>query len=911
MSTCRISQCSGVPGRAPSMSTCQISQCSDVPGRAPSMSTCRISQCSGVPGRVPIMSTWPLSQCSGVPGRAPGCVIIIIKVIDLGYRKLRFLFPFGVDPYLGFVLCLLVCGVSRAYLNLFIHPIMEAVFVFVGFTNERGFLDSNSKVKDKNKVDLAAKIVDGKFIGRKVVRGNLLATNAGDYALDTTATGHANAHVYVGIGGITGTSYTDSPKLQDDARVSNTQPKDVTKNESSKAVGVSFASMFNSESVSKDAPVLPKRINFRTLICEEQLSNHDTVLPKAAKERVMLRYANTLVGYFVGKSLAFQLVQNYVNNTWAKFSLSKLMKTDNGVFLFKFYTKRGMDQVIERGTWLIRNTPLILTKWTPNISLKPGVVTKLPVWVKLYNVPVVAYLKDELSLITTQIGKPIMLDAFTISMCVDSWGQISFARAIIEIDANSDLKKEVKMAISGNEDDESGYNSEVIRVEYECKPPHCLDCKIFGHNFEKCPNKVIVTDDNVDNSAQNNDGFTEVVSRKNKGKKVVNQQPKNPIAGLRFHKLKSMFFRPINKKSNDKQDKKKPTDVKDSSSHACGDKSTLISNAFSMLNSEEGAECGDSFPTNDARSAQNDGGVQNPSLGTEEAVEKDSLWSKFKAAKEASKSNPISTSDFEEEFDEDEVYFPNEEYTSARDADRSMNGNDSHNSGMGSRRTELLVRIALTWWNSDVKTIAHDVVYAMTWKTLKKMMTDKYCSRGDIKKLEIEMWNMKVKGTDVDATEFATELMDKKISTLAERQAENKMKLDNNNQAQQQPPKKQGVAIAYIDGSGKRKEYVGTLPLCNKCKIHHNGQCTVKCANCKRVGHLTRDCRSPAATNNQRNLTCYECGNQGQYKSDCSRFKNQNYGNQAGGTGAWGMVHALGGGETNQDLNDTEDDIKA
>nr|GFD48581.1 hypothetical protein [Tanacetum cinerariifolium] len=55
-----------------------------------------------------------------------------------------------------------------------------------------------------------------------------------------------------------------------------------------------------------------------------------------------------------------------------------------------------------------------------------------------------------------------------------------------------------------------------------------------------------------------------------------------------------------------------------------------------------------------------------------------------------------------------------------------------------------------------------------------------------------------------DATEFATELMDKKISTILERQAENKRKLDNNNQAQQQPPKKQGVVIAYTAGSGER-----------------------------------------------------------------------------------------------------------
>ncbi|GJV49737.1 RNA-directed DNA polymerase, eukaryota [Tanacetum coccineum] len=146
-----------------------------------------------------------------------------------------------------------------------------------------------------------------------------------------------------------------------------------------------------------------------------------------------------------------------------------------------------------------------------------------------------------------------------------------------------------------------------------------------------------------------------------------------------------------------------------------------------------------------------------------------------------------------------------------------------------------------------------------------------------------------------DTIEIATELMDKKISTLAERQAENKRKLDNNNQAQQQPPKKQRVAIAYTAGSGERKEYARTLPLCNKCKFHHNGQCTVKCANCKRVGHLTQDCRSPAATNNQRNPTCYECGNQGHYRSDCPKLKNQNHGNQAGDdavfVGQWNAVN--------------------
>ncbi|GKC08135.1 reverse transcriptase domain-containing protein [Tanacetum coccineum] len=240
--------------------------------------------------------------------------------------------------------------------------------------------------------------------------------------------------------------------------------------------------------------------------------------------------------------------------------------------------------------------------------------------------------------------------------------------------------------------------------------------------------------------------------------------------------------------------------------------------------------------------------------------------------------------------------------------------------------TCTLLGNALTWWNSHVKIVGHDAAYEMPWKTLLKMLTDKNCPRGEIKKLEIEIWNLNVKGMDVasytqcfqelalmcgrmfpeesdleekyvrglpdmiqgsvmaskpkimqDAIEFATEFMDQKIRTFAERQAKNKRKLDNDNQAQRQPPKRKNVARAYSVRSSEKKEYAGTLP--------------------------------STVTNNQRTLTCYECGNQGHYNSYCPNLKNQNHRNQAEGTKARGMVYALGARKTNQDLDDMEDDI--
>ncbi|GKE13201.1 hypothetical protein Tco_1416752 [Tanacetum coccineum] len=46
---------------------------------------------------------------------------------------------------------------------------------------------------------------------------------------------------------------------------------------------------------------------------------------------------------------------------------------------------------------------------------------------------------------------------------------------------------------------------------------------------------------------------------------------------------------------------------------------------------------------------------------------------------------------------------------------------------------------ALTWWNSHKKAVTQEVAYAMDWKALKKLMTVKYCPRGEIKKLAIEL----------------------------------------------------------------------------------------------------------------------------------------------------------------------------
>ncbi|GJX28357.1 putative reverse transcriptase domain-containing protein [Tanacetum coccineum] len=86
----------------------------------------------------------------------------------------------------------------------------------------------------------------------------------------------------------------------------------------------------------------------------------------------------------------------------------------------------------------------------------------------------------------------------------------------------------------------------------------------------------------------------------------------------------------------------------------------------------------------------------------------------------------------------------------------------------------------------------------------------------------------------------------------AARSAENKRRVESNprdNHGQQPPFKRQNVsgqnvARAYTVENNERRGYTGPHPLYNKCRYHHVRPCTVKCSNCKRVGHQTKDCIS-------------------------------------------------------------------
>ncbi|GJS55892.1 putative reverse transcriptase domain-containing protein [Tanacetum coccineum] len=213
--------------------------------------------------------------------------------------------------------------------------------------------------------------------------------------------------------------------------------------------------------------------------------------------------------------------------------------------------------------------------------------------------------------------------------------------------------------------------------------------------------------------------------------------------------------------------------------------------------------------------------------------------------------------------------------------------------------TCTLLGNALTWWNSHVKTIGHDAAYGMPWKTLMKMMTDKYCPKGEIKKLEIEIWNLKVKGTDYvgglpdmiqgsvmeskpkkmqDAIEFATELMDQ-------------------------------ISVLWLNAKLKTREklrtFQGTIKpnsILLKGIMWHRpipqGPVRRNCTEDRSAPNattITKDNVHQGATNAKRV--------QGHYKKDCPKLRNKNQGNQVRNGNAVARAYGVGTAGTNPNYN--------
>ncbi|GKA93962.1 reverse transcriptase domain-containing protein [Tanacetum coccineum] len=253
---------------------------------------------------------------------------------------------------------------------------------------------------------------------------------------------------------------------------------------------------------------------------------------------------------------------------------------------------------------------------------------------------------------------------------------------------------------------------------------------------------------------------------------------------------------------------------------------------------------------------------------------------------------------------------------------------------------------ALTWWNVYVRSVTLDTAHATPWSDFKAMFIRKYCPRNEVKQMENELWNLKVKGTNLtaynqrfqelillcpemvpnadrlleryieglplnikgnvtsskpvdlhEAIEMAQGLMYQVVQELGENSGDkrkwNGNHYNNNNPnttSNLNPNKRPETARVFTAGQGS---YAGKLPYCGKCGRHHTDACPPTCHNCGRAGHKVKDCRAPPRPASQRgpgsqggqgsDVTCFGCGEKGHYKNKCPNNGSQGGGNQIRG----------------------------
>ncbi|GJV39955.1 putative reverse transcriptase domain-containing protein [Tanacetum coccineum] len=190
---------------------------------------------------------------------------------------------------------------------------------------------------------------------------------------------------------------------------------------------------------------------------------------------------------------------------------------------------------------------------------------------------------------------------------------------------------------------------------------------------------------------------------------------------------------------------------------------------------------------------------------------------------------------------------------------------------------------ALTWWNSHVKTTTPEVAHAMPWAALKKMMTDKYCPKGEIKKIETEMWNLKVKGTDVVAYNRRFQQLALMCSRMFPEEVD---KIE----------KYIGGLPDMILGSAERKRKYDDLPQNNQTypqiKAKHrqayalperSRPATANNNNRNTNNNNNRNNNNPRAqgANTMRHL-CFEEWGSRHFRNNCPQWRNKNQGNGSG-----------------------------
>ncbi|WMV29743.1 hypothetical protein MTR67_023128 [Solanum verrucosum] len=142
----------------------------------------------------------------------------------------------------------------------------------------------------------------------------------------------------------------------------------------------------------------------------------------------------------------------------------------NGYFVVRFANEEERDIVLCSGPHHLLRRPVIMKPWVPEFNFKDEILSTIPLWVKLPNLPLNCWNSVVLSKIGSSLGKPLYADE-----CKTQTNRISFARILVEVDVTRPLAKVTKIQ------DPKGKIVEQ-KIWYEWKPIFFLKCLQVGQS---------------------------------------------------------------------------------------------------------------------------------------------------------------------------------------------------------------------------------------------------------------------------------------------------------------------------------------------------------------------------------------------------------------------------------------------
>lgn len=132
------------------------------------------------------------------------------------------------------------------------------------------------------------------------------------------------------------------------------------------------------------------------------------------------------------------------------------------------------NQVLSAGPYFIFQRPLPLKVMPTFFDFGNKELSKIPVWVKLWNLPLELWNPQALGKILSKVGLPIHTDHLTAFK-----GSISFALALVEVDASLELTEEVRFRLPTGK-------MFIQKIKYENRRAFCTHCKMIGHRLANC-----------------------------------------------------------------------------------------------------------------------------------------------------------------------------------------------------------------------------------------------------------------------------------------------------------------------------------------------------------------------------------------------------------------------------------------